>query len=315
MHFLLVGPGALGCLLSAVVSKGLAVTGDHLTLLDHNADRADYLSRQGITYQLGDTCITVPVTASSAPQHLEPVDVVLLCVKSYDVAASLAFCRPLLGEHTLVVFLQNGISHLGMLDHLGQATAAFGTTTEGATLLGRGHVRHAGSGVTYLGFLQPADDRGVRLLEQTRAVFAAGGLQVQASGNVLARIWAKLFINVGINALTATLACKNGELLTIPGINERMQTAVDEAMQIARAEGVEVMDDPYRATRIVCSKTAENVSSMLQDVRNRRRTEIDAINGAIVAKGLHYGIKTPENDLLCRQVKELEAGYSGAIAK
>ena len=310
MHFLLVGPGALGCLLSSIVTKGIAATGDRLTLLDHNAERAEYLTRQGIVYQQGDICKTVLATATSNPQHLDAVDVVLLCVKSYDVAASLAFCRPLLTEKTLVVFLQNGISHLSMGDHLGKASAAFGTTTEGATLLGRGHVRHAGSGVTYLGFLHNPDDHEASLLEKTRAIFAAGNLQVETTGNVLARIWAKLFINVGINALTATLTCKNGELLTLPGIAERMRAAVLEAMLVARAEGIEVMDDPFLATRIVCSKTAENVSSMLQDIRNKRRTEIDAINGAIVAKGLYFGIKTPENGLLCCQVKEIEAGYA-----
>ncbi len=309
MHFLLVGPGALGCLLSSLVTKGLAATGDRLTLLDHDGERAEYLTERGIVYQEGASCKTVPVTATSDPQHLGPVDVVLLCVKSYDVAASLAFCRPLLTATTLVVFLQNGIGHLSMQGHLGEATAAFGTTTEGATLLGRGHVRHAGNGVTSLGFLHAPDDHSAQLLEKTRAVFAAGGLQVHTAGNVLARLWAKLFINVGINALTATLACKNGELLTLPGIDVRMRAAVDEAMRIARAEGIEVMDDPYRATRIVCSKTAENVSSMLQDVRNKRRTEIDAINGAIVVRGSNYRIKTPENSLLCRQVQEIEAGY------
>ncbi|MBU1568500.1 MAG: 2-dehydropantoate 2-reductase [Proteobacteria bacterium] len=310
MHFLLVGPGALGCLLSSIVNNGLAVTGDRLTLLDYNADRAEYLTRQGIVYQQGDTGKTVSVTATSDPKHLEHVDVILLCVKSYDVAASLAFCGPLLTETTLVVFLQNGISHLSMHDHLGRAAAAFGTTTEGATLLGRGHVRHAGSGVTYLGFLDSPNDHSAFLLKKTQTLFATGGLQVETTGSILARIWAKLFINVGINALTATLACKNGQLLTLPGVDERMQTAVNEAMLVARAEGVEAMDDPYLATRIVCSKTSENVSSMLQDVRNRRRTEIEAINGAIVAKGLNYGIKTPENSRLCRQVKDIEAGYT-----
>jgi 2-dehydropantoate 2-reductase len=86
-------------------------------------------------------------------------------------------------------------------------------------------------------------------------------------------------------------------------------------MRIARAEGIEIMDDPYRATRIVCCKTAENISSMLQDIRNRRRTEIDAINGAIVAKALNYNIKTPENSLLCRQVKALEAGFLETVGQ
>jgi 2-dehydropantoate 2-reductase len=309
MHFLLVGPGALGCLLSSIVTKGLAATGDRLTLLDHNAERAEYLTGQGIIYQQGDICKTVPVTVTSDPQHLDSVDVVLLCVKSYDVVASLTLCHPLLSDRTLVLFLQNGISHLAMHDHLGKATAAFGTTTEGATLPRRGHVRHAGSGITSLGFLHAPDGYSAVLLEKTGTVFAAGGLQMHTTGKVLNRIWAKLFINVGINALTATLACKNGELLTLPDVGDRMRTAIDEAMHIAEAEGIEIIDDPYLATRIVCSKTAENISSMLQDVRNRRRTEIDAINGAVVAKGLKYGIKTPENSRLCRQVQEIEAGY------
>ncbi|KJS02379.1 MAG: hypothetical protein VR65_05545 [Desulfobulbaceae bacterium BRH_c16a] len=312
MHLLLVGPGALGCLLSSVITKGLGATGDRLTLLDYNRDRAEYLTSQGIVYQLGDTGKTLAVTAASDPRQLDRVDVVLLCVKSYDVVASLDFCRPLLSDTTLLIFLQNGISHLALGNQLGSATAAFGTTTEGATLLRRGHVRHAGSGVTYLGFPDRPDGHFAMLLDKTRAVLAAGGLQVEVTDRIIARIWAKLFINVGINALTATLGCKNGELLTLAGIDLRMQNAVDEAMRVARAEGIEIMDDPYLATRIVCSKTAENISSMLQDVKNRRRTEIDAINVAIVNMGLRNEIATPENSLLCQQVREIEAGYAGA---
>ena len=88
-----------------------------------------------------------------------------------------------------------------------------------------------------------------------------------------------------------------------------MKAAVDEAMQIAMKNNIPFMDEPHKATRMVCSKTAKNVSSMLQDVRNRRRTEIDAINGAIVALGRVSGIDTPENCLLCNQIKEIEAGY------
>jgi 2-dehydropantoate 2-reductase len=88
-----------------------------------------------------------------------------------------------------------------------------------------------------------------------------------------------------------------------------MEAAIDEAMQLARSRNIPIMDEPCQATRLVCRKTAKNVSSMLQDVRKKRRTEIDAINGAIVAMGRKLGIDTPENRRLCNQVKELEAGY------
>lgn len=309
MHLLLVGPGALGCLLATVVTRGIAVTGDHLTLLDYNPARAALLSSQGITYLRGEEQLSVPIVASSDPGSVAPVDVLVLCVKSYDLTATLRTCAPLLSERTLVLFLQNGIGHLDALGHLGAASAAFGTTTEGATLLGPGQVRHAGSGLTFLGFLGQAPATMQHLLEKIQAVLTAGGLVVHQSDAILARIWAKLFINVGINALTATLDCKNGELLTLPGVEQRMARAVAEARSVAEAEGIALIDDPLLATKAVCLKTADNVSSMLQDVRKKRRTEIDAINGAIVAKGAAHRIATPENQLLCAQVKEIERRY------
>jgi len=309
MHFLLVGPGALGCLLSSIVSKGLG-DGDRLTILDYNVDRADYLTKEGIGYHLEGRLLRVPVMAVSDPLLPDSVDVILLCVKSYDVINSLEFCRSVLSDKTLLIFMQNGISHLALREHLHRAGAAFGTTTEGATLLSTGQVRHAGSGVTYLGFLETPGKRQAELLAKTHKIFAAGGLQVHLTDSILVRLWAKLFINVGINALTATLGCKNGELLTMPGIDRRMEAAVDEAMQVAGKNNIPILDDPQQATRLVCKKTAQNVSSMLQDVQNRRRTEIDAINGAVVMLADKLGLDTPENRLLCKQIKDLEAGYA-----
>ena len=308
MHFLLVGPGALGCLLSSVVVKGMRID-DRLTILDHHAARASHLNKEGIIYHLDEQQLRFSVTAVSAPQILDQVDVVLLCVKSYDVINSLKFCESILAKNTLLVLLQNGISHLDIQEHLHEAAAAFGTTTEGATLLGPGQVRHAGRGVTYLGFLTPADMQAAKLLQSTQEVFSAGGLHTLLTGNILTRLWAKLFVNVGINALTAILGCHNGELLTLPGIDQRMKAAVDEAVRIAGKKNIPILDDPYQTARIVCSKTAKNISSMLQDVREKRRTEIDAINGAVVTLGQGTGISTPENVLLCRQIKEMETSY------
>ncbi len=308
MHFLLVGPGALGCLLSSVISKGL-LPDDRLTILDYNSERANLLSHQGIIYECDEKVSTFPVSAISDPVKLAHVDVIFLCVKSYDVENCLNYCRPALSEKTLLIFLQNGISHLDMGNQLGTTPAAFGTTTDGATLLGKGHVRHAGQGTTFLGFLENPTNIETTLLNEAKRVLTDGGMQVETTYNILSRLWAKLFVNTGINALTATLNCKNGELLTLPGAAERMEKAVSEAIQVAKAKDIHIKDDPFIATQMVCSKTAKNVSSMLQDVRNQRRTEIDAINGAIVSLGQRYGIDTPENSLLCAQIEKLEADF------
>jgi 2-dehydropantoate 2-reductase len=127
---------------------------------------------------------------------------------------------------------------------------------------------------------------------------------------ILTKLWGKLFVNVGINALTATLDCKNGELLSLAGARERMETAIQEAIQVAKAKKIEIIGDPVEAARSVCQKTAGNVSSMLQDVRKKRKTEIGAINGAVVAFGRELGIETPENKRLMQQVKEIERTYT-----
>lgn len=309
MHYLLVGPGALGSLLYSLVSKGLR-SDDKLTILDYNQQRAQLLSDQGVTYHLNDCAQKVEVTAVSDPKSLDHVDVVLLCVKSYDVQNSLNYCEPILGDSTLLLFLQNGIAHLNFQESNWKAASAYGTTTEGATLLQPGHVRHAGSGETFLGFLAPPDDHFTTLLRKTAEVFQGGGIKVQVTEDILTRIWTKLFINVAINALTATLDCKNGELLTIAGVTGRMQKAVEEAVLIAQKQNITILNNPYQTACDVCEKTAGNISSMLQDVHRKRRTEIDAINGAIVSLGKELGIETPENNLLSKQVKELEATFS-----
>jgi len=309
MHYLLVGPGALGCLLYSLASKGMTPT-DRFTILDYNTDRARLLSSTGITYHKVDTHHSVPVTATSSPEEVGTVDVVMLCVKSYDVTNTIKFCKPVLGDKTLLLFLQNGISHINLKDCSYNATPAYGVTTEGATLLEPGHVRHAGSGTTYLGFLEQPDEYVANLLQQTAELLSTAGMQVHLTDNILSRIWAKLFINVGINALTASLGCKNGELLTLKGVGSRMKAAVREAHAIAKSRSIEIYDEPYLLAQEVCEKTADNVSSMLQDVRKKRLTEIEAINGAVSLMGRDSGIETPENDLLCRQVKDIEAAYN-----
>jgi 2-dehydropantoate 2-reductase len=259
MHFLLVGPGALGCLLSFIISCGKA-SDDRLTLLDYNAGRADYISRNGIRYKSHNVEHIVQVNAVSAPEAVDAVDVVLLCVKSYHLLDSVEFCRTVLTERTLLIFLQNGISHLSLEAQLFNATAAYGTTTEGATLVNRGHVHHTGRGATHLGFLAPPEGRFVDLLEKTAQVLHAGGLQVEITSDIIAKLWAKLFVNVGINALSATLDCNNGELLTTLGVPARMQKAVNEAVQVAMAYNVPVPPDPWKITQTVCMNKAENIS-------------------------------------------------------
>lgn len=309
MHFVLVGPGALGCLLASMLVRADRDGKHRFTLLDHNASRANKLTAEGIVYEHKGTRERAAVPVSSSPTETGQADVVILCVKSYDIKRCLGFCSPLLGPDTVVLFMQNGVAHLAAESLTGNATPAFGTTTEGANMAGPGHVKHAGRGLTQLGFLGTVPDCAEKKLTAVTELFNQSGLKSRISDDILSRLWTKLMVNAGINGLTATLDCTNGELLTLPGAQERMEKLVAEAMHVAKASNIHVPDNSFEITCDVCDKTSANISSMLQDVRSGRRTEIDAINGAVVAAANKLGINAPENEKLVQQVKDLEKTY------
>jgi 2-dehydropantoate 2-reductase len=187
---------------------------------------------------------------------------------------------------------------------LGNANIIAGTTAHGATMLGPGRMKHAGSGKTIIGELS-----GIKTsrLEAIANVFNQAGLETEISDNVFGLLWDKLLVNVGINALTAITGLQNGRLVEIPELKEILEIAVSEGWEVAKTKGIKLnFEDPVAHTKAVCIATAENRSSMLQDVLNHRKTEIQMINGAILKEGQNLGIKTPVNMVLVNLIKNIE---------
>jgi 2-dehydropantoate 2-reductase len=313
MRIVVVGPGALGGLFAAALTLHSDAAGkatDDVWLLDHNESRARLLTDQGLLLERGGVRFTCPVRATAVAADIDGADLVLLCVKSYDVASGLQRAASLLGQDTLLLALQNGIAHLDLVEAAARhSPAAVGVTSLGATLLAPGHVRHGGSGLTRIGFLLPPTPHGAARLQATASLLSSVGLETKIVADMRGQVWAKLLVNVGINGLTAIQGCRNGRLLDMPEVTNLLVAAVREAAAVARSLGIAVVADPVAATLDVCRATRDNISSMLQDVRNKRPTEIDAINGAIVALGHQLHIPVPTNEFLVRQVKEIEADY------
>lgn len=310
MRIAIAGPGALGCLFAALLAPKMQRDGGSLRLLDHNQQRANLLSTQGVLYEADNHQQRRMVAVSSEPQSIGPVDILLLTVKSHDLADCLRFCQPLLSPQTLPVFVQNGIGHLDVEERFNlPTTPAFAVSSEGATLLAPDHVRHAGRGATHMGFLHHPPERQRQLLSALAGILHESGLDISLSDHILNRLWAKLFVNAGINPLTALYNCTNGQLLTSCAARGRLKHIVREAETVARAGGIGISADPVQATLAVCKSTAKNISSMLQDRRRKRPTEIDAINGAVVREGKRMGVATPFNEEIVRQIKEMEGNY------
>ena len=305
----IIGPGALGCLFAARLFL-IANDQNQILLIDHNPDRAAMLNDQGIFYETADNRLQLAIPISSKPAEAGLHDVLFFCVKSHDLEQSLTFAAPLISADTILIFLQNGINHL-QFEKRGNTPGipVFATSSEGATTIDPGHIKHAGKGETYLGFLSQQQQKHTKHLQQLVAILREGDINSKVSSDVLSRIWAKLFVNVGINALTAIYNCTNGELLTLPAARDTMKGLVKEAEQVALASGITIRTDPVKSAITVCKNTAKNISSLLQDVRKHRSTEIDAINGAISRLGRKNNIATPLNDDIITQIKNIEKKY------
>ena len=306
MHFLIVGPGAMGCLFAARLKKA----GYDVTLLDYNKERAEQINNQGIMVEGVTGEYTEKVTTVVGGIPTRP-DFVLICVKSYNTGEAGKAIKSWIEPKTRVVTLQNGVGNLEILEEIfGKETILGGVTAEGATLLGPGKIRHAGQGETIIGPGGDPDSPAERIISD----FNKAGFQSRSTDNVDDLIWGKLIINVGINALTAITRLKNGRLPELEGARRIMEEAVKEAVSVVDAKKIKLpYPDPLGRVVEVCQATAGNIASMLQDVLKERMTEVDFINGAIVRAGKALGIPTPVNLTLTSLVQAIQETYQERV--
>jgi len=306
MKFLVVGPGAMGCLFAA----RLKIAGNEVMLLDYDEQRAERISEQGVTVTGVSGDYRVPITAIVGSHPFTP-DFILICVKSNNTREAGEGASSFAGPDTEVVTLQNGLGNIETLEAIfGPEKVLGGVTAQGATLLEAGRIRHAGKGETVIG---PAGRRGSSAHALSVSLNSAG-FETHLVDGVEELIWGKLIINVGINALTAVVRVKNGRIAAIHGVSKVMEDAVSEALRVAEAKGIHLpYDEPLERVLSVCEATKDNVSSMLQDVIKGKRTEIEMINGAIAKEGERLGIPTPVNRVLTYLVQGIQETYQDRV--
>jgi 2-dehydropantoate 2-reductase len=255
------------------------------------AEGIEAICQRGILFEDSQGSRLVSVEAAYLGAILDPSDIAVILVKSWQTERIAGRLSQYLCSTGFAVSLQNG---LGNLEVLGGRVFP-GTTAEGATLLGPGHVRAGGAGPTYMA----APEWAINLFRS--AGFECYRCGVQETESLL---WGKLTVSCGINALTALLRVPNGELLDRPNAADLMIRAAKECAAIAGAKGIVLpFADPAVQVREVAERTATNQSSMLQDILRGAQTECNVINGAIVSEGRRLGIPTPVNDILWQLVQ------------
>ena len=320
MKICIIGAGAMGSLLGFVLSAKAEVW-----LLSSWQAHVDAINAHGLRCEEHGMETVRHPHATTDPAMVGACDAALVLVKarqtrrvaeqlrqgnketgrqgdSNDLSVSPAL--PFSLSAPLVITLQNGIGNREILaDALGAERVGQAVTSLGATLLGPGRVRWAGHGETVFGAV-PDREAMTRLAD----LFRACGLQASVVDDLDALVWGKLLVNVGINALTALLRVPNGALAEIPAARKLLEQAVTEAAQVAAARGTHLpYEDPVAHVLDVVRATAENCSSMLQDVLRGSPTEIATINGAVVREGQRLGVPTPINAVLTALLESVDA--------
>ena len=295
MNIIIFGAGAIGSLFGALLAEKNTV------IMVGRPPHITCIKQKGLTI-IGKTSLTVKIPAVESTTELSvPPDLILFTVKSYDTEAASSQVGTILHNQTLVVSLQNGLDNIEKMErNIEKKQILAGVTTHGAFFSKPGVITHTGMGTTILGEL---DGRPSTRIKKLTDVFNKSGIETKISNDITKEIWRKAIINSSINPLTAFLGCKNGYLLQNPLVEKIVECVCTESSMIAHGNGLQVSPrEMIIRTKEVIQQTAQNSSSMLQSIQQKKKTEIDSINGILVRVGGEKNIDTPLNRMLIELV-------------
>ncbi len=294
MNIVILGPGAIGSLWAIKLKQA-----------GHNVSLWSRSSESQLKLQLDDAAVD-----TFANHHLADVknaDLIVVTVKAWQVDEAI---RPLIAHinpDTIIMLMHNG---MGTAQHVETALAnnpiVLATTTHGAYKPSKQQVLHTGHGVTQIGAFNHSGEQCQFLQEVMNHALP----EVRWNPNINSALWTKLAINCAINPLTAIHQCKNGEL----GQQEykvTLENITHELIRVMKREEINIeFDELFNTIMQVVNATAENYSSMRQDVFHQRRTEIDFITGHLLQLADKHHIDTPENLKLYQRIKQIEQSWT-----
>lgn len=304
MRTVIIGAGGLG----SVFGGYLHEAGNDVCLVDIWKEHVERIREDGLRLDRPNgEQLTLDVPATTAPENGSPVDVMFIFVKAMHTESAIRDAKTLVGDDTCVVTLQNGLTNMDILrDHLEHDQVYGGYALVGATLHGLGHVEHTSTGNEpgKIGGSDPDQSKKIATMLDD------AGIPMAPTEDPIPHIWEKQMYSVAFKPMAALTGLRVGELGAHQDTMDLMEDIVREVAAVADAKGIDLpTDDPINKLHRRVEEVADAKSSMLQDVENQRKTEIDQINGAIIEYGEEVDVDTPVNRMLTALVRGKERSY------
>jgi 2-dehydropantoate 2-reductase len=313
MNILVLGAGAIG----SVFGGFLAKAGHHVRLIARPAHLEAIKQRGLIIEGIWGRHVVQNIAgyenlAALRKEETVSFDTVLLTVKSYDTESALQSLTACFPETPPIVSLQNGLGNIEKIEaYAGREKTIGGRVIFGVEFMEPGRVNVTVSAdKTMLGGLPGGLDRA--FAERLAREFTAAGIPAEATDDIKKYIWGKVLYNCALNGLATMMNVHYGVLLASDSTREIMRRVVTEIFDVLRASGI-VLDwrEPEEYTELLFAtlipRTFDHHPSMLQDILRHKRTEIDALNGAVVQMGREQGMDLPYNWAITKFIKAHEA--------
>ena len=311
MNVLVMGAGSVGSVVGGLMAK----SGHNVTLVGREAHMAA-INNAGLHISgiWGDHHIGTLHTATTVARLTGPFDLIVVAVKAYDTREAAGLIKRFVGPQTLVCSYQNGLGNAETLaEVLGWEHVIDARVIYGVWLPEPGHAEvTVTADATALGGYRNAVP--MPRIEAVAKAMNDSGIPTHATDRIATFLWAKVAYNCSLNPMSALLDVPYGGLLDTEETKAIMREVVHELYAVGRAEGVALEPttaDAYidRLFNYLIPATAGHYASMREDFRRQRRTEIDALNGAIARLGEKHGIPTSSNLTLTRLVRAREQRY------
>lgn len=295
MNIVVFGAGAIGSLFGGLLSKNNNV------VLIGRKKHVDTINKNGLTIER-KTNLNIKIQAEDNIKKISFIpDLVILTTKSYDTKSAIAEVKKHINDETYILSLQNGLNNLEIINrYIDSKRTIGGVTTHGCVFPKPGFIRHTGYGDTIIGNLEKNDEKTKEIV----GLLNDSGIKTNLSNDIARDIWIKGIVNSSINPITAFFECKNGYLLENAILENIVEKICYESTNTANALGMNLkLDYMVEMTKNVINNTSENFSSMLQSIKQGKKTEIDSINRKIVEIGKGKKIDVSLNELLVYLIK------------